>query len=99
MYGSTYLELTFELERRAYVPGEMVRFAATVDFRNSGGHPPIRGARVALIQEQSYKIKDKVKRYFSKMHEIHGPMVFPNAIEVWNGSLTVLPVPPTALGS
>ncbi|XP_021949915.1 arrestin domain-containing protein 3 isoform X3 [Folsomia candida] len=98
MYGNTHLELTFELERRAYVPGETVKFAATVDFRNDGGHPPIRGVRVTLIQEQTYKIKDKVKRYFSKTNEIHGPMVFANAIEVWNSSIVVLPLPPTALG-
>lgn len=48
-FGCGYADLTFELERRAYVPGETVRFAATVDFRSST-RPPLTGVKVALIQ-------------------------------------------------
>jgi hypothetical protein len=55
-YGANYLELTFELEKKAYVPGEMVRFGATVEFVNRGGHPPIPGVRVALVHVRIHKL-------------------------------------------
>jgi len=49
-HGRDYLELTFELERKAYVPGETVRFAATPDYQSEGGHAPIPGVQVSLVQ-------------------------------------------------
>ena len=49
-YGPNYLELTLELERRAYAPGEKMSFAATVNFVNRNCPPPIPGVKVMLIQ-------------------------------------------------
>jgi hypothetical protein len=49
--GRNYVDLTLELDKKAFVPGEIIRFAVTPDYRSEeNGRTPLPGVQVALIQ-------------------------------------------------